>query len=52
VDGIWTTRRLQAVTTRNGRQEHASVLQLNDIDYNADVADDLFTTESMQRGLD
>ena len=52
VDGIWTTRRLQAVTTRNGRQEHVSVLQLNDIDYNADVSDDLFTTESMQRGLD
>jgi hypothetical protein len=27
-------------------------LQLNDIDYNAEVADELFTTESMQRGLD
>jgi hypothetical protein len=52
VNGIWTTHRLQAVTTRNGRQEHASVLQLNDIDYNAEVADELFTTESMQRGLD
>ncbi len=52
VDGIWTTHRLQAVTTRNGRQEHASVLQLNNIEYNTDVADDLFTTESMQRGLD
>jgi len=52
VDGIWTTRRLQAITTRNGRQEHASVLQLNDIEYNTDVADELFTTESMQRGLD
>lgn len=52
VDGIWTTRRLQAITTRNGRQEHASVLQLNDIEYNTDVDDELFTTESMQRGLD
>lgn len=52
VDGIWTTHRLQAVTTRNGRQEHASVLQLNNIVYNTDVDDDLFTTESMQRGLD
>ena len=52
IDGIWTTGRLQAVTTRSGRQEHASVLQLNDIDYNADVDDELFTTESMQRGLD
>ena len=52
VDGIWTTKRLQAVTTRNGKQEHASVLQVNSIDYNVDIADDFFTTEYMQRGLD
>lgn len=52
IDGIWTVKRLQAVTTRNNRQEHASVLQINTIDYNVDVADDLLTTEAMQRGLD
>jgi len=40
------------VTTRNGRQEHASVLQLNDVQYNIDVPDELFTTEYMQRGLE
>lgn len=52
IDGIWTVKRLQAVTTRNNRQEHASVLQFNSIDYNVEVADDLLTTEAMQRGLD
>lgn len=52
VDGIWTVKRLQAVTTRNGRQEHASVLQLNAVDYNQEVDDSVFTTEYMQRGLD
>lgn len=52
IDGIWTIKRLQAVTTRNGRQEHASVLQMNDIEYNADVNEERFTTEYMQRGLD
>ncbi|MBL4580327.1 MAG: outer membrane lipoprotein-sorting protein [Gammaproteobacteria bacterium] len=52
IEDIWTVKRLQAITTRNNRQEHASILQINSIDYNAEVADDQFTTEAMQRGLD
>lgn len=52
IDDIWTTKRLQVITTRNGRQEHASVLQINSINYNVDVDDSSFTTEYMQRGLD
>lgn len=52
VEDIWTVKKLQAITTRNNRQEHASILQLNSIDYNVEVADDLLTTEAMQRGLD
>lgn len=51
IDEIWTIKRLQVVTTRNERQEHASVLQINSIDYNVEVDDNLLTTESMQRGL-
>lgn len=52
IEGIWTVKRLQAITTRNDRQEHASVMQIDSIDYNVEVSDDLFTTEAMQRGLD
>jgi len=52
IEGIWTVKRLQAITTRNNRQEHASVLQINSIDYNVSVADELLTTEAMQRSLD
>lgn len=52
IDGIWTIHRQQAVTTRNGRQEHASILQLNDIRYDMDIDDDALTTEAMQRGID
>ena len=52
IEDIWTVKRLQAITTRNDRQEHASVLQINSIDYNSEVPDDLLTTEAMQRGLD
>ena len=52
IDGIWTVGRLQAVTTRNGRREHSSVLQLNEVSYNENVDDEMFSTEFMQRGLD
>lgn len=52
IDGIWTIKRMQVVSTRNDRQEHASVLQVEDVSYNVELADDLFTTENMQRGLD
>lgn len=52
IDDIWTTKRLQVISTRNGRQEHASVLQINSINYNVEVDDSTFSTESMQRGLD
>ncbi|MBL4820572.1 MAG: outer membrane lipoprotein-sorting protein [Gammaproteobacteria bacterium] len=52
IDGIWTVKRLQVVTTRNDRQEHASVLQVEAVVYNTQLSDDVFTTEYMQRGLD
>jgi len=52
IDGIWTIKRLQVVTTRNDRQEHASVLQVNSVTYNSELDDSMFTTEFMQRGLD
>lgn len=52
IDGIWTIRRMQVVTTRNERQEHASILQVENVSYNVELDDDLFTTDNLQRGLD
>jgi hypothetical protein len=52
IDGIWTIKRMQVITTRNDRQEHASILQIDDISYNVELGDEIFTTEYMQRGLD
>lgn len=52
IDDIWTVGRLQAITTRNGNQEHASVLQIKSVQYNIELGDELFTTEYMERGLD
>jgi len=52
IQDIWTVGRRQAVTTRNGRQEHASVLQLKKVTYNNPLQDSVFATDSMQRGID
>jgi len=51
IDEIWTVGRLQAITTRNDNQEHASVLQIKSIQYNSDLGDEIFTKEYMERGL-
>lgn len=51
IDGIWTAKRMQMVTTKAGKKVHASVLQVKQIAYNVDVADNLFTTSAMQRGI-
>ncbi len=52
IDDIWTVGKLQAITTRNGSQEHASVLQVKSIQYNTELGDEIFTAEYMERGLD
>lgn len=51
IDDIWTAKRLQMVTTRNGKQEHASVLRIHKITYNQTTDETLFTTQAMERGL-
>ena len=51
VQGIWTIHRQQAITTRNGRQEHASILQLTAIRYDDSLSDEYFETEFLQRGV-
>lgn len=51
IDGIWTAQRSQMITTRNGEREHASVLQLQRIDYNGETDADQFTTQAMQQGI-
>lgn len=51
IDDIWTPKQLQAITTRNERVEHSSVLQINNIEYNVSIPESVFTTENMQRGI-
>tara|TARA_B100000029_G_C17530362_1_gene943048 strand:+ start:696 stop:1505 length:810 start_codon:yes stop_codon:yes gene_type:complete len=51
IDGIWTAKTLQMITTKNKKLVHKSIFQLKDIRYNTDVNDQIFSTEVMQRGL-
>lgn len=51
IDGIWTAKTLQMVTTRNNERQHSSVLQFHEVQYNRDVDASQFDTQAMQRGL-
>ena len=51
IDGIWTIKTIQMVTTKNKKVQHSSVFQLEDVTYNVEINDNMFEVESMQRGL-
>jgi outer membrane lipoprotein-sorting protein len=51
INGIWTAKTLQMITTKNKKIQHKSIFQLKDIKYNVPVEDSLFATEAMRRGL-
>ncbi len=48
IDGIWTMTRLECDNLKTG---HKTVLEFSDIDYEADVDDDLFSERALARGL-
>ena len=51
IDGIWTPKRMEMITTKRKRKEHATVLLFENIKYNQGVEDNLFNTQRMERGL-
>jgi hypothetical protein len=51
IQGIWTAEKLEMITTKRKRKEHATVLLFNNIVYNKGVEDDMFTTQRIERGL-
>ncbi len=51
IDGIWTAKTIQMVTTKNKKIQHSSVFKVKEIKYNTSVKDTLFEVETMQRGL-
>ena len=51
IDGIWTAKKMQMITTKNDQREHSSIFQIQEIRYGADVRDDIFIPDNMQRKL-
>ena len=51
INGIWTARTIQMVTTKNKKVQHSSVFKLDEVSYNKDLKDTMFEVETMQRGL-
>lgn len=45
IDGIWTIKQQQMITTVRGKQVHATAILLNDIQYNTPLAEAEFTTQ-------
>ena len=51
IQGIWTAKKLEMITTKRKRREHATVLLFNNIVYNKGVNDSMFKTQRMEKGL-
>ena len=51
IDGIWTIKTIQMVTTKNKKIQHSSIFRIENISYNEDVKDSMFEVETLQRGL-
>ena len=51
IQGIWTAKTLQMVTTKKKKLVHSSVLKINSVDYQTEVDDKMFENNTLQRGL-
>ncbi|CAM3512015.1 outer membrane lipoprotein-sorting protein [Shewanella violacea] len=49
IDGVWTVKKMQMITVKNGKKEHASILKIHNVNYNSFLSDELFKSENMQR---
>lgn len=51
IDDVWTPMKLQMITTKKDKREHASIIQVETIEYNKPLDDSLFAIETMSRGI-
>ncbi len=51
IGDVWTAKKLQMITTRNNKKQHASVIQFIDVRYNQNVDASIFDTQALQRGI-
>lgn len=51
IDGVWVAMKVQMVSTKNNKKEHASVVQINHISFNKSLSDGLFNAANLSRGV-
>lgn len=51
IDGIWTAKKMQMITTKNEKRDHSSIFLIQDITYGSEVRDDIFIPDNMQRAI-
>jgi outer membrane lipoprotein-sorting protein len=51
IDDIWVATEISMKTTKNKRVLHSTLLQLENITFNQEIDDDLFTVRRLEKGL-
>ena len=51
IDGIWVATEMHAKTTKNKVTLHRTIMEYSDIKYNQNLADDLFTVRTLEKGI-
>lgn len=51
IDGIWTATEMQMTTKKNKQTEHSTIMRFNNVKYNQDLSEDMFTVRRMEKGL-
>ena len=51
INGIWTAREMQMVTTKKKRKENTTILRIDKITYNSELRDNFFTVQTLESGI-
>ena len=51
IDGIWVGTEMFMKTTKNKQTLHSTILRLNNVKFNQDLSEDMFTVRRMESGL-
>jgi hypothetical protein len=51
IDGIWTPREITMTTKQGNQTEHKTILKFDNVKYNQQVDENLFTTRRLEQGL-
>ena len=51
IDGIWTSTEMQMTTKKNKQTEHSTIMRFNNVKYNQNLTEDMFTVRRLEKGL-